>query len=91
MLHLLNPEIFVMWDDAIRKDYKKKNSGIRDSSEGYLEFLKEIQRELKETLEDRQRESGKGLDEVEQETCHKYKNKTLARIIDEYNWTVAHP
>lgn len=91
ILHLLNPEIFVMWDEAIEKNYKRKNSRIRDSPEGYLEFLKEAQKELREALEDHQKETGKGLDEIEEEIQHKYKNKTLARIIDEYNWTVAHP
>jgi hypothetical protein len=80
-----------MWDEDIRKEYKKKNSGIRDTPEGYLEFLKEAQKELKEALEDRQRETGKGLDDIEEEIRHKYKNKTLARIIDECNWIVAHP
>ena len=91
ILHLLNPEIFVMWDEEIRKKYHNKNGRIRDSPEGYLEFLKEAQKELKEALEDRQRNTGKGLDDVEEEIRHKYKNKTLARIIDEYNWIVAHP
>lgn len=90
ILHLLNPEIFVMWDDAIRKEYKKKNSRIQDSPQEYLEFLREMQQELKEAIEDRQEETGKGLDEIEQEIRRRYKNKTLARIIDEYNWAVAH-
>lgn len=91
ILHLLNPEIFVMWDNDIRKLYKNKNNRIRDTPEGYLEFLKEVQRELKEALEDRQKETGKGLDETEQEIRSRYKHKTLTRIIDEYNWITAHP
>lgn len=41
VLHLINPEIFVLWDEDIRKGYKKKNSRIRNTPEGYLEFLKE--------------------------------------------------
>jgi len=91
ILHLLNPEILVMWDEAIRKLYKNKNNRIRDAPEGYLEFLKETQRELKEALEDRRSETGKSLDETEQEIRSRYKHKTLARIIDEYNWITAHP
>jgi hypothetical protein len=91
ILHLLNPEIFVMWDNDIRKLYKNKNSRVRDTSEGYLEFLKDVQKELREALEERQREIGKGLDEVEQEIRGRYKRKTLARIVDEYNWITAHP
>jgi len=91
ILHLLNPEIFVMWDNAIRKIYKNNNSRVRHTPEGYLEFLKEAQKELKEALEDRQRETGKRLDYVEQEIRGRYKHKTLARIVDEYNWITAHP
>ena len=91
ILHLLNPELFVMWDNDIRKGYKKKNRLIRDTPEGYLEFLKETRKELKEALGDRQQETGKVLGEIEQEIRHRYKNKTLARIVDEYNWWVAHP
>jgi hypothetical protein len=91
ILHLLNPEIFVMWDNDIRKSYRKKNKCVLDTSEGYLEFLKEVQRELEEALEDRQRETGKGLGEIEQEIRIRYKHKTLARIVDEYNWITAHP
>lgn len=91
ILHLLNPEVFVMWDSDIRKKYKEKNKRVGDSPDGYLEFLKEVQKELKEALEDRQRETGRSLDEIEQEIRNRYKNKTLARIVDEYNWITAHP
>lgn len=90
ILHLLNPEIFIMWDYAIREGYKKKNSRIRDTAEGYLEFLKEMHKEIVEALKDRQRETGKGLDEIENEVRSKYKNKTLPRIVDEYNYYLYH-
>ena len=91
ILHLFNPEIFVMWDTKIRENYRKKNNRIRDTPEGYLEFLKEVQKELKEAVRERQRETGKGLDDVEQEIRSRYNNKTLARIVDEYNWIKKHP
>ena len=90
-LHLLNPEIFVMWDNGIRKRYKNKNSRIRDSPEGYLEFLKETQKGIRGALNDRRRETGKELDEIEKEIRSKYKNITLAKIIDEYNYRAVHP
>ncbi|TSA55597.1 hypothetical protein D4R42_05335 [bacterium] len=86
VLHLLNPEIFVMWDANIRKVYHKKNRLVNDTDKGYLEFLKESQNEIKEAISDFQRESGKTIDEVEQEIRSKFDNKTLARIVDEYNY-----
>lgn len=91
IMHLLNPEIFVMWDEDIRKSYQERNSRITDSPRGYLEFLKQTQEELMRSIRGRQERTGRGLDEVETEIRSKYKNKTLARIIDEYNWMMAHP
>lgn len=91
IMHLLNPEIFVMWDKDIGKNYQKRNNRITDSPKGYLEFLKEIQKELRKLFGDRQKETGNGLDEIIREIRSKYKNKTVARIIDEYNWMIAHP
>ncbi|MCW4046400.1 MAG: hypothetical protein NWE99_02405 [Candidatus Bathyarchaeota archaeon] len=87
VLHLLNPELFVMWDANIRKAYQIKNRQVNEFPEGYLEFLKETQSEVKEAFCDYQRESGKDFDEIEQEIRGKFKNKTLARIIDEYNYS----
>jgi len=54
---------------------------------GYLEFLKEAQNGIKEAFSDYKRESGKGFDKIEQEIRSKFKNKTLARIVDEYNYS----
>ena len=90
-LHLLNPEIFVMWDIKIREKYRNKNSGIRNSPEVYVEFLKETQKEIRDALNDRKKETGRELDEIEKEIRNKYKNITLAKIVDEYNYGAVHP
>jgi hypothetical protein len=91
IMHLLDPEIFVMWDKDIRETYNERNNRITDSSSGYLEFLKEIQKELRQSFRARQKEIGRSLDEIEKEIRSKYGNKTLARIVDEHNWMNAHP
>ena len=91
IMHLLNPEMFVMWDEDIRKAYKERNSRITDSPRGYLEFLNETQKELRQSFRDRQKETGRSLNEIEKEIRSKYRDKTVARIIDEYNWMLAHP
>jgi hypothetical protein len=88
ILHLLNPEIFVMWDNEIVKKYKKRNFRVSTTAEGYLEFLKDAQKEIKEALNDHQKESGKQLDEIEKELRARCDNRTLARIVDEYNWMI---
>ena len=89
-LHLFNPEIFVMWDRVIRKKYKKENRHVRDNSEGYLEFLKETQKLIRDVLNDRKEDSGRELDEIEREIRNRYKGITLAKIIDELNYGAAH-
>ena len=89
-LHPLNPEIFVMSDVKIRERYGHKNSRIRDNPEGYLEFLKETQKEIRDALNDRKKETGQGLDEIENEIRNKYGNITLAKIIDELHFGAVH-
>lgn len=88
ILHLLNPEILVMWDNAIVEKHHRINQRVNYTSQGYLEFLKEMQKEIKQALDERKRETGKELDVIESEIRLRHKNKTLARIIDEYNWMV---
>ena len=63
IMHLRNPELFIIWDGYIKKYY-----GFRDgSAENYIGFLKMMQ------------EMSKGIE-------WNYKNKTLAKAIDEYNY-----
>jgi hypothetical protein len=90
-LHVFNPEIFVMWDADIRKRYNSKNSFIQPNADGYFEFLKETQKEIIDALNDGKKVTGKELNEVEMEIRNRYENKTLAKIIDEYNYGLAHP
>ena len=73
ILHLINPEIFIMWDKEIRGMYN-----VADSSSGYLEFLGKNQRLLKTVFDDKQ--------------CNDLRSKfhkTLAKLIDEFNWYIA--
>ncbi len=90
VLHLLNPEIFVMWDSGIRKMYRTKDAHVRETPEGYLKFLRDVQKDLLEALNDETRTTGMTLDQVERETRDRYKGKTIAKIADEYNWVEAH-
>jgi len=88
ILHVLNPEIFVMWDNEIVRKYKRRNFRVNTTAEGYLEFLKDAQKEIKEALNDYQKESGKQLCEIEIDLRNRCNNRTLARIVDEYNWMI---
>ena len=76
ILHLLNPEIFVMWDNAIVNDYHKISRHVTYSANGYLEFLKETQKAVLTALSEFEKEIGKSLDAIEGELRGKYGNKT---------------
>ncbi|MGD0994424.1 MAG: hypothetical protein ABR909_02740 [Candidatus Bathyarchaeia archaeon] len=89
ILHLLNPEIFVMWDNAIEREYHKLNRHIDYSANGYLEFLKDAQKGFLLILSEYHRETGKTIDVIEQELKSQHQNRTMTRLIDEYNWVTA--
>ena len=80
ILHLLNPELFVMWDERIRKQIRK-DKVFRGSAEGYLEFLKWMQKELDGATK------GHSIDEIWREIDGEYiDRKTLPKLADEYCW-----
>jgi len=94
ILHLLNPEIYVMWDEDIRMKYK-----VAKSVKGYLDFLKQMKVEVKEALGEGVKEKGCSEKEIVEEICRElpskklgqeYSRKTLAKLIDEYNWWLVH-
>lgn len=91
VLHLLNPELFVMWDKGIRARYKQRKNRIQDNAGGYLTFLKESQKELLEAFHDRQVKTEKNHAAIEAEIRNQFDNKTLAKIIDQYNYGIVHP
>jgi len=85
IIHLLNPNLFVMWDTRIIKFYSFQPNG-----EGYLEFLtkmKKVATQLKfhqSRIVDKTEELRKRAAEVYgEQICSK---KSLAKLIDENNW-----
>jgi len=107
ILHLLNPELFVMWDDNIRinRDNKLgfepadgKYQKFAEGPGGYLRYLHACQAEVRMALEDGKQTSAEPLEAVLQKLLAErpevaagrlgsnYMPKTLAKLIDEYNW-----
>lgn len=76
IMHLINPEIFIMWDKKIRE----KIYNVEDSASGYLEFLGKNQRLLETVFNDEKKRN---------DLRSKFPNKTLAKLIDEFNWYIA--
>ncbi len=107
ILHLLNPELFVMWDERIRANENNRLGFDLVDGEpqkftkapcGYLKYLRACQDEARMALEEGKRTTSDSLcevlrrllaerPEVEPEKLgSKYSCKTLAKLIDEYNW-----
>jgi len=85
VMHLLKPKLFVMWDTKIIGFYK-----CPPNAEGYLEFLVEMKKlagqlqshlnRIKEKAEELRKVAGEAYG---MELCSE---KSLAKLIDEYNW-----
>lgn len=70
LMHGMNPKLFVMWDKGICIHY-----GVYPNSTGYINFMKLMQEEIKELLK-----------KYSKEEIIKKTNRTLPKLIDEYNW-----
>jgi hypothetical protein len=80
-LHLLNPRLFVMWDDNIRKNYK---IDLPDES-GYLRFLKMVKIEITDFVKDYAEREGLSFEEAEKSI----KDRTgieVTKLLDEQNY-----
>lgn len=87
MLHIINPELFVMWDGAIRSGYICKLQGKLEKKDWiwYTEFLQEMQRLTKQAVCEvmEQNESHSRDTAIASLTGCKH---TLAKALDEYNF-----
>lgn len=85
IMHLVNPELFVMLDKQIRDNY-----GCLDNSEGYFNFLLRVKEIAREIIQSYCAEHKTDEERAKAEICKLCYGgeRTLAKIIDEYNYTV---
>lgn len=89
LLHLLQPNLFVMWDKYILADYRGDNPQIRDSGSGYCTFLMSMQEMAINIREEfNQQNQGQGNDPATflSQQLHYDQPQTFAKFVDEYNW-----
>lgn len=70
LLHGINPRLFVMWDKGICEHY-----GCSQNSAGYILFLKMMKEEAISILKEKKKEY-----------IEKQLQRTIPKLIDEYNW-----
>lgn len=81
VIHFFNVSLFVMWDDDIQSAYGKTGS------QGYLEFLCDMQSHAKEIISDFRRLSlGAAPDEFLSQQLGYDCVRPLTKLIDDYNW-----
>lgn len=92
VLHVLNPELFVMWDRPIL-NYLSRKSAISDSPQGYRIFLQQMNREavhicssFTAAVLNPPSESGDSPDAYLSRQMNYNPPKTMAKYLDEYNW-----
>jgi len=80
-MHLINGRLFMMWDNAIRK-----NCRCPPSPEGYIKFMKSSQDIAKEIVTSYCEEFNCSREEALENICALANGKTLPKLIDEYNY-----
>lgn len=87
VLHIINPELFIMWDDAIRLHYWIQDNEIIDSGRGYSFFLIETKRIATRLVEEcRERLNITDSALWLSERLNINPPHSLVKLIDEFNW-----
>ena len=92
--HVLNDSLFPLIDNPIRKKYRK-TYGIRVNSQGYINWMREMQEQARAVVQDFQKQGLPGSVEIFLSEKLGYTSvgcsKSLAKFIDEYYWlTITH-
>lgn len=77
VLHLLVPDLFVMWDDKIRSFYAVSS---------YVDFLRKMKDELNEALDHYCRDFQVDRELAKDRMRARCDNRSLTKLIDEYNF-----
>lgn len=91
VMHMINPDFFMMYDDGIRKEH-----GCYDNANGYVNFMWRMQNFCKDIIRNYQDEfgvnKGKIKEKIFEEICHDNwvipkEYITLPKLIDEFNYS----
>ncbi len=85
LLHIINPELFVMWDRPMRT-HCRNIYNILEGEEGYFEYMKKMQKGLRQVLDSFPRAKEECPAEFLSKKLGIEPPKTLVKYLDEYNW-----
>ena len=89
IMHVLVPELFVMWDDTIRCAYGCRVTSEMEAGEKYFKFLKRAQRVARDVVDSYRIENSCSVREAERRIRRElYEGGfyTIARLLDQYNF-----
>ena len=82
LLHMINPKLFVMWDNEIVDGY-----GIKLNEKSYAyEFLPKMKEEVNEAISTYMQDNGCNRSVAIDELQKQNSQRTLAKLADEYNF-----
>jgi len=87
-LHMIIPELFMIWDNDIAKNLYKIPK-LNSFNYAY-EYMPLMQKKANEVIESFMRAQSCNRDDAISEISKRYHGKTLAKLLDEYNWVKAH-
>jgi len=88
IIHTINPEFFVMWDRGIRLSLLGNEEG---TGEDYAyKFIPRMHEEIREAIESFTKENHCNEEEAVKEISLMADGKTLAKLLDEYNYVTWH-
>jgi len=93
LLHVLQPDLFVMWDGEIIKYYKRLKIGVSSSYQGYFNYLLEMQN-IAQQISLNFNQASLTPKKLPNQSLENYLSvnmgysptKSIAKYIDEYNW-----
>jgi hypothetical protein len=87
-LHVLNPDVFMPWDNPILKELNLRTRGeISDSRQGYSAFLRRARIDASDVMSDfRLRGIDGSANDFLSERLGYDRGKSMAKFLDEYYW-----
>ena len=82
VLHLLYPNIFVMWDDGIRTAYNIQTP----NPDNYVNFLVKIQEIIKRLISEYASKHGVNESNARQKLIEIFDGYSITKVVDEYNF-----
>jgi len=82
IMHVLYPDLFVMWDNTIKKYFEEHNV------KNYLDFLIQMKKEMNELIGSYAEDQGISEEKAKKELKEKFYGgkKTLIKLLDEFNY-----